>query len=41
VLADGNESSDLMKGGVACLAVRVAASQGCLMDVIEMKKVMV
>ena len=41
VQADGNESSGSMKGGVACLAVRVAAFQVCLMDVIKMKKAMV
>jgi hypothetical protein len=41
VKAVGNESSGSMKGGVACLAVRVAASQVCLMDVIKVKKPMV
>jgi len=37
VQAGGNESSGSMKDGVACLAVRAAASQGCLRDVIKMK----
>jgi hypothetical protein len=41
VQADGNESSGSTKGGVAGLAVKVAAAQGCLTDVIKAKKAMV